>query len=84
MMDYCTLFPEGWWAHCCQIHDNDYAAQAGQALADERLWQCVANSADGTFVGTASIIVASVMWCGVRVFGRRYYRKAGEEGRSTV
>lgn len=84
MMDYCTLFPEGWWAHCCQIHDNDYTAQIGQALADERLWQCVANSADGTLVSAASIVLASVMWCGVRVFGRRYYRKAGEGGRSTI
>ncbi|MDG9930347.1 MULTISPECIES: hypothetical protein [unclassified Pseudomonas] len=40
---YCTLFPEGWWAHCCQIHDIDYSQQIGQALADERLQVCVAG-----------------------------------------
>ena len=35
-MDYCTLWLEGWWSNCCAAHDADYAAQIGQALADER------------------------------------------------
>jgi hypothetical protein len=29
-MDYCTHFPEGWWATCCQAHDVAYAAQIGR------------------------------------------------------
>lgn len=78
MNDYCTMFLEGWWSHCCQAHDADYAAQIGKVLADERLWQCVAASADGGLIGIASAGVAVVMWIGVRMFGRRFYRRAGE------
>lgn len=78
-MDYCTLFSEGWWAHCCAAHDADYAAQIGKLLADERLLQCVSASGDGGLVGVASVGVAGVMWLGVRIFGRRFYRKAGEK-----
>ena len=33
-MDYCTHFPEGWWATCCQAHDAAYAAQIGRIEAD--------------------------------------------------
>ena len=77
--DHCTRWLEGWWSHCCAAHDADYAAQIGQALADERLWQCVATSAEGGLLGIATTAVAGLMWLGVRVFGRRYYRKAGEQ-----
>lgn len=78
-MDYCTLFPEGWWAHCCAAHDSDYLAQIGKALADERLLQCVASAGDGGLIGAVSVGVAGVMWLGVRLFGRRFYRRAGGE-----
>lgn len=74
MTDYCTLFPGGWWSHCCQAHDADYAAQIGKALADERLWQCVAGSG----FEPVSWLVGSLMFAGVTVFGRRFYRRAGE------
>lgn len=74
-MDYCTLFPEGWWAHCCQAHDADYLAQIGKLLADERLLQCVASAGDG---GVVSWLIGAVMFAGVGLFGRRFYRKAGE------
>lgn len=78
-MDYCTLFPEGWWSHCCAAHDADYAAQIGQAVADVTLLQCVATSADGGLIGIASALVGGVMFLGVRLFGRRYYRKARQD-----
>lgn len=78
-MDYCTLFPEGWWSHCCAAHDADYAAQIGQAAADAALLQCVATSADGDLIGIASALVGGVMFLGVRLFGRRYYRKAKKD-----
>ena len=77
-MDYCTAFFEGWWSHCCQAHDSDYLARIGKALADERLLQCVASAGDGGLIGVVSVGVAGVMWLGVRIFGRRWYRKAGE------
>ena len=76
-MDYCTWFPEGWWAHCCAAHDADYAAQVLRALADERLLQCVATAGDGALIGVVSVGVAGVMWLGVRIFGRRFYRRDG-------
>lgn len=75
-MDYCTSFPEGWWAACCKAHDNDYVAQIGKALADERLLQCVASSGDGVVIGVASAVIGGAMWLGVRIFGKKFYKKA--------
>lgn len=77
-MDYCTLFPEGWWAYCCAVHDNDYALQIGQALADERLLQCVASSASGPVMGLVAGAIGTLMYVGVRVFGKRFYKRAGQ------
>ncbi len=80
-MDYCTGFFEGWWADCCQAHDANYLAQIGKLLADEKLYQCVADSLNGgspVAIG-ASTVVAAIMFAGVRVFGRRFYRKAGKD-----
>lgn len=78
-MDWCTMFPEGWWSHCCMAHDAAYAAQAGQAVADSALFQCVATSGDGLLVGGASLVVGATMWLGVRLFGRRWYKRAGKD-----
>lgn len=78
-MDYCTLFPEGWWSHCCAAHDAAYAAQIGQAVADSALLQCVAASGDGLLVGAASAVVGATMWLGVRLFGRRWYKRAKDD-----
>jgi hypothetical protein len=84
VMDHCTLWPEGWWSHCCAVHDADYSAQAGRLVADVRLLQCVAESlpdvamSNPVMVGAAlmaSATVSAVMFIGVRLFGRRFYRK---------
>lgn len=75
-MDYCTFWPEGWWAHCCKAHDDSYLTQAGQAIADGSLFQCVANSAPTPALAVASGIIGAVMWAGVRTFGSYFYRKA--------
>ena len=76
MTDYCTLWPEGWWAACCKAHDDDYMAQVGQAVADTDLLACVATSAPTPVLAAASAVVALVMYVGVRAFGARFYRKA--------
>ena len=87
-MDYCTGWFEGWWAHCCQAHDAAYAAQVGQAVADGQLLSCVVQSLPAFAVdnpllagavGVASAAVGGAMWLGVRVFGRRFYKKAGDQ-----
>lgn len=76
MTDYCTLWPEGWWASCCKAHDDAYLAQAGKALADSDLLVCVAQSAPTPVLAAASAVVGLVMYVGVRAFGSRFYRKA--------
>ena len=78
-MDYCTLWFEGWWSHCCQAHDEAYVAQVGQLLADNALLQCVAESAPYPWLAVASAAVAGVMYAGVRLFGRRFYKRAAEK-----
>jgi len=76
-MDYCSWFPEGWWGDvCCKAHDEDYLNQIGQLLADDRLFACVANSANHPVLAAVSVGVAGIMWAGVRVFGKRFYKKA--------
>lgn len=73
-MDYCTLFPEGWWATCCEIHDSEYAMQIGKELADNNLFHCVVNSGTDPLTIVLSVVVATVMWVGVRMFGNRFYK----------
>lgn len=74
-MDYCTSFPEGWWAHCCQAHDLAYTGQVSRTLADQQLWGCVSSSGHG--LGLLSFAIGTVMFVGVRAFGAYYYRKGG-------
>jgi hypothetical protein len=73
-MDYCTWFPEGWWGYCCEAHDAAYAAQIGKEIADSALLQCVASS--NPSLAAASLVIASMMYAGVRIFGTRYYNNA--------
>lgn len=77
MMDYCTLFPEGWWAHCCAAHDAAYAAQVARDVADMDLLRCVAASATSSpALAVVSAIIGTVMYVGVRLAGRWFYDKA--------
>lgn len=75
-MDYCTMFPEGWWAVCCQAHDLAYGLQIGKDLADGQLASCIAASSPTLIGGVASAAVAGVVWLGVKLFGRRFYKAA--------
>lgn len=81
MQNYCTLWPEGWWADCCKQHDLDYLNQVSRTVADSRLFQCVAESYpsmmtnDSLVIGGLSLAVATVMYVGVRIFGFYFYKK---------
>lgn len=75
-MDYCTWFPEGWWQHCCQVHDAAYAAGLPKPGADLDLLLCVAQSAPEPWLMVASVAVGGLMFLGVTLFGAPYYRKA--------
>jgi hypothetical protein len=75
-MDYCTHFPEGWWATCCQAHDAAYAAQIGRIEADLGLLSCVASSGGSGAMSLLAGAIGLTMFIGVRLFGSRYYRKS--------
>ena len=74
MMDDCTLWFEGWWAHCCKVHDDAYSAQIGRAAADYDLMTCVMASAPHPVLALASAVVAGAMFLAVRLFGWRFYK----------
>ena len=78
-MDYCTWFPEGWWAACCAAHDLAYSAQIGKGVADAALASCVAGTGHGPAAAAVSVAVGGLMWLGVRVFGRKYYKAAAKD-----
>lgn len=53
--DYCTLFMEGNWGHCCLDHDLSYwvgGSKQEQLQSDLKLKSCVAE-AGGEFMGNA-------------------------------
>ncbi|CAE7879335.1 unnamed protein product, partial [Symbiodinium necroappetens] len=65
--DHCTMFPEGDWAHCCQLHDIAYDASGTPRLeADLDLLLCL------TDMGRP--IVGIIMFLGVVLFGWLFYR----------
>ena len=69
--DYCTAFPEGWWAHCCANHDKAYTLQTGKVEADVQLFKCVADSG----YAVPSFLIAALMFVAVSTFGFMFYKK---------
>jgi hypothetical protein len=54
----CTMWPEGWWHHCCVAHDL--------GGTDFELAACVIQSSPHS--PTLGIIIALVMFAGVKLF----------------
>ena len=69
--NYCTLFFEGSWGHCCEVHDKAYETQVDKGKADIDLYNCV-READPEAL---TWVVAALMFAGVSLFGSRFYRK---------
>lgn len=69
--DHCTFFPEGSWSHCCQSHDKAYELQVDKSTADLELYNCV-KEASPTGI---TWIVAALMFVGVSLLGKKFYRK---------
>ena len=68
-MDYCSYWFEGWWAHCCQIHDLAYDLQEiAPSVADWELMQCV--------TGVGAPFIGGIMLIGLGLFGRKAWRRA--------
>jgi hypothetical protein len=53
----CTMWPEGWWHHCCVAHDF--------GASDADLAACVVQSAPSAILGA---IAALVMVVGLQLF----------------
>lgn len=64
----CTLWPDGDWLPCCDMHDRDYhpTSKVSRKDADKNLYECV--KANGRPV------MAAIMYFGVRLFGRFFYK----------
>lgn len=74
IVDHCTLWFEGTWAHCCAAHDLAYANPAiGRLSADWALAQCVAATSGGP-------VMAAIMFGGVALFGW-FFRWRGQRRR---
>ena len=72
----CTNAPNGDFNHCCQEHDAYYSDGSISRLeADNRLFKCILRK-DRTFINMLwHVVVASVYWVGVRLFGKGKYKK---------
>lgn len=66
--DWCTLWPEGNWAHCCKRHDNAFDNGIPFFKANWRLFKCVRRK--------AGIVVAFTMLMGTTLVGWIPYLKA--------
>jgi hypothetical protein len=76
MQNNCTLFPEGWWSHCCAAHDLNYGGLVPRIVADETLMQCVVNSSPHAgWLTLFSVFIGTTMYIGVRLFGASHYVK---------
>ncbi len=65
--DGCSIFPDGNYRECCEIHDLDYfrgGTARERRQSDRRLYRCVRSKK-----GWQNEIAAPVMYLGVRVFG---------------
>lgn len=65
--DGCSLFPDGNYRECCELHDLDYFRGGSfreRRQSDKRLYRCVRAKK-----GWKNEIAAPMMYLGVRVFG---------------
>lgn len=71
--DGCTLWFPGFWEQCCDQHDIDYAMLVDRFSADLDLMFCVLQAASDPVTLVVALIVAPLMFLGVRAFGWVYY-----------
>jgi len=75
--DGCTNAPNGGFNHCCIQHDAYYHDGSVSRLeADNKMFTCIKNEGKDNIINkTWHVLVASVYWVAVRLFGRGYYKK---------
>lgn len=62
---YCTLWWDGVWSHCCQVHDMAYGLGLDKFQADLDLAVCVAQ--------TGNLGMGVIMFLGVAILGVFFY-----------
>lgn len=62
---FCTLWWDGVWGKCCELHDIAYSMNFDKFQADLELGLCVAQ--------TGNIGMGILMFIGVAVFGVFFY-----------
>lgn len=63
----CTCFPDGTWTECCARHDRRYEnKRLSRKQADLLLFRCVKKK---------SVIIATIMYIGVRLWGSKHYNE---------
>jgi len=74
----CTLAPNEKFKTCCDLHDIDYSKETtvSRREADDKLFRCILRKGEWFIVSHIYyFLLASLYWCGVRVFGLFWYRK---------
>lgn len=78
----CTLFPDRSftidWTLCCKAHDVAYEQQVDRKEADWQLAQCVYESTDLVVLTPIAFVIGTLMFFGVRLFGKSFYNKASK------
>ncbi len=75
--DGCTGVPNEKFKHCCVEHDSYYHDKSlSRREADGRLFTCILNKGKDNIVSSSYyLLIASVYWLGVRLFGSSSYGK---------
>ena len=77
MSDGCTNAPDEKFRTCCEIHDEDYSesTELTRLEADNKLFKCILRKGDWFIVsGLYYLVIASIYWCAVRLFGGSRYK----------
>lgn len=73
--DGCTIVPNGGFNHCCIEHDSYYEDGSVSRLdADNKLFKCIKKEGKDNIVNKGwHLLIASLYWLGVRIFGGNKY-----------
>lgn len=74
--DGCTLFPDGSYVSCCDMHDAAYGALYNRRKADKDLKKCVD--------ACGRPVLAWVIWLGVRLGGWPFWWRCWLERKLNV
>jgi hypothetical protein len=85
LADYCTLFPDALFGvdyrYCCHLHDIAYGSLLNRNDADWDMYICILDQFPASqFI--LGLVIGTIMYMGVRLFGRTFYRMGKKNGSS--